>query len=1612
MLTVSNNLLALNSANQLKTNVNTKVKSMEKLSTGYRINKAADDAAGLSISEKMRTMIRGLDQGTKNVQDGASWVQTGDGALHEAQAIMHRMTELTVQSLNDTNTDEDRMALELEFESLQSELDRISGTTEFNTMPIFEEHDSPYYQCEGNIRWDPQQIHVISAGSNDLSLTYRTEEGAPQQSVTITVPPGQYTTQELVDEIASALDELPDTDEELILEFTKDGTCNVNLEKGVAIDSVSGGLSFLLNKVYGGGGFGALIGTTEFPREDSKLKIVAGKNDTMTFTIEDFSGKSTTKTIVIQPPGGYTKSQLIDILNDQLKDTTVKAVSKGTGIKLQSDDAIVTGFKGNMFQIDNKSEGVYDSVFYDNTKYGTVDKTEASFTGGFVLPTDSRDKKHQCYEINSANNTLILQPNTSKTPVILTIPEGRYNIKEMEEWLNNQFKSHDLDLTATAQSNGNFQGLFLKSGIKGLDSHINLDPTSSAYNTLFVSREYNKYGPYALITNETRVNKEGTFTGSRDLSGISSSSPLEIKKGVNDSFTITINGTSSTITLTEDKYTSLQQVLDELDKQLNGNPATAAYKGKTTIWPSNGRIMLGGVPDEKVDSIIISANGSNQGYNDIFVGYREYTLPDKVHTGSATLDTPFDGDIDPSQGNMTIVVDGKEHDVTLPTGPSVTPDDIIDAIENQIPPETIENKFPPVSAWGTSGDQNFSSSATGKNEPLKSWSGSQSGSSYKPEGIVDFITNDPAKLTIGPALKDSMQINSSNNQIKLSLNGKTQTLTLDDGVYTPDTLVTHLQNKIDETFGKELGGAIVSLEGKNLVLESRLPEPEYNDGAKTSISCSTDTSSFLKDLNSIKHPAEWTSELPLSSDINLDGTNNRFEFQLSQNGNSSLVSVNLRSGHYTPSTIVTELNRQLAGKGVTASLSDGNLVLTSVKEGNDVTISYSTKSGGNSVEALFGSMTEAKPAQALLNQKTESPIVIAAGATDTLKITVNKKDYEITLDAGRYDRQSFTNMLNKKFAENNIDLKAYTSGNKLGFQTVSSKGPSASFSVEYEDGGTAMKAIFGVTEVSGIKADFTSDGKLHLTTTKPGSTIKVPSSSGGPFQPATEKRPISPNRTNGYHSNTNSKVQGQPLAGDIEINQWNSKLTFSFRDNEITKTVSIEVPSKTYTYSELQSTVQSLVDGKIGAGKVNVTVDGSGVRFEAAEVGSKYQFSNFSGGFYDEVLGHASEMQHNDKTENIDGTQTISPAFTVGRKDVKNNITEIRTGYSDQLSLDLTYGGVEYPINITLDEGDYTGQALQKHLQDKINEQLAKQGLEENTIKVGLGDIVTGVQNANDKSAINFSLPASGDGVKMPEEGTYKIDGVKGNAAFEIFYQTEGKIIPSYIVGTKDISKGVTLGPDDVDFSLEVDGVPYPVKLTEGEYPTPDELIAEVTRGLEAAGAPLFATMEDGCLKISHKQTGEHLIDKVEGGARDTLFYTEKGDDKEKQPFYVKPNSIKGDHIAITRQRFSTAYLKINSICISKPKYAEKALERLNTALEMTSEIRSYFGATQNRLESASRNNRNIAENTQSSESRLRDADMASEMVNFANSNILQQANAAILAQANQQPQGILSLFQ
>ena len=126
---VQHNMTALNANRQLNITNGSLAKKTEKLSSGYRVNRAADDAAGLSISEKMRAQIRGLDQASSNAQDGISLIQTAEGALNEIHSVLQRMRELTVQAANDTNVTADRRAIAKEVRALTSEINRIATQT-------------------------------------------------------------------------------------------------------------------------------------------------------------------------------------------------------------------------------------------------------------------------------------------------------------------------------------------------------------------------------------------------------------------------------------------------------------------------------------------------------------------------------------------------------------------------------------------------------------------------------------------------------------------------------------------------------------------------------------------------------------------------------------------------------------------------------------------------------------------------------------------------------------------------------------------------------------------------------------------------------------------------------------------------------------------------------------------------------------------------------------------------------------------------------------------------------------------------------------------------------------------------------------------------------------------------------------------------------------------------------------------------------------------------------------------------------------------------------------------------------------------------------------------
>ena len=146
---INHNMNALNAHRNMNVNNTAAGKSMEKLSSGLRINRAGDDAAGLAISEKMRGQIRGLTQASRNASDGISMIQTAEGALNETQNILQRMRELSVQSSNDTNTAADRQSIQKEIEQLTEEIDRIGNNTEFNTQSLLKGDGSTKLEASG-----------------------------------------------------------------------------------------------------------------------------------------------------------------------------------------------------------------------------------------------------------------------------------------------------------------------------------------------------------------------------------------------------------------------------------------------------------------------------------------------------------------------------------------------------------------------------------------------------------------------------------------------------------------------------------------------------------------------------------------------------------------------------------------------------------------------------------------------------------------------------------------------------------------------------------------------------------------------------------------------------------------------------------------------------------------------------------------------------------------------------------------------------------------------------------------------------------------------------------------------------------------------------------------------------------------------------------------------------------------------------------------------------------------------------------------------------------------------------------------------------------------------
>ena len=193
-MVVQHNMQAMNASRVLNVTANQQTKSTEKLSSGYKINRAADDAAGLAISEKMRRQIRGLTQASANAQDGISCVQTAEGALNEVHDMLQRMNELAVKAANGTNQSEDRNYINLEVQQLKSEIDRVSTTTTFNERMLL----------NGDFKSVALQVGAEGLSSNRITITIQSIS-TNGLSLTSTSVSTQGNAQDAIKQIKTAL---------------------------------------------------------------------------------------------------------------------------------------------------------------------------------------------------------------------------------------------------------------------------------------------------------------------------------------------------------------------------------------------------------------------------------------------------------------------------------------------------------------------------------------------------------------------------------------------------------------------------------------------------------------------------------------------------------------------------------------------------------------------------------------------------------------------------------------------------------------------------------------------------------------------------------------------------------------------------------------------------------------------------------------------------------------------------------------------------------------------------------------------------------------------------------------------------------------------------------------------------------------------------------------------------------------------------------------------------------------------------------------------------------------------------------------------------------------
>ncbi len=1687
-------------------------KASERLSSGYRINRAADDAAGLAVSEKLRSIRRSLRQGLRNIDDGINYVRTVEGASQEIHNMLVRLKELAVESCNGTYDDLDRDAMDLEYQQILDEIDQITSTADFNGVPLFEKHLSAFEMNEGDVKHDsPVRINA----KNDTLVLGYTIDGE-QKEYTVNIPRGTYSVEELADLIDTDLFE---NAPELIIGVNTENQLTMQAEGG-SIDYISGSGSSLFYNTVIGSSDGYLLGVTYFPSEDSELGIIAGENDTVSFRVGNTDDTLYSFTI---DPGSYTRSELVDAINSKIADAgipgDIKAIEcendNGQMVIGLSSDTTITGLAGNFIEIDGITSPIYDIC-----KYGNIDNSQAVLSGTKRIPDileiERGRNEYFVLDLNYYGDDGSAQ--SAKLRIDLLADDE--NVKtfnspmDLVNTIQKQLDNADLPFTVTLNAKG---GLEITSDQYGDKCSVKLD-TSDVPSPYMV---YDLFDAATLVkvtpTQGTSTYTRAIFTAYKPLTA-----PIYIPDTENTlSFDITLSDDNQAaasektvvrldIVIPSGSYASTTALVQAMNDQIDNNYPDLADKLQFSIDTSNAiKLYAEGNNGSDVEKIVIDSTCS--AYKRLIAGARYYDNSTTVAGKETAYVTSSSNVPGTSRANVTSSSGSTQQGVTYVKEQSQTSQKsgnyivysgaTVDVVNGTTSRESIEGQAGTVVTDTTPASitldevlTQFSVLGTSQKDLSFSFTlDDQNGSTDYSVIIPKGSTAAEAASLIRDAIKDKASLTVKGNDVVIT--------SLEEGEEMKFYNVSGtLLNKASKNSLASQSGAVIdqannmvyipsTLTVKNAASQIPYTADDVNDRLIiTAGQHSYDLRLSHTTYNSLSEIADEINAQIAAADggtaattvtVGSDGKSLIFTGPYSESGTVEIDDVSTcnigltkktvdpSDPNYNPATGNIENPATITAEGI-----DTHFPKTVTSANNTITMNYSAPDPSdaentvteqltitipegtyNSASEFTDAINSAIAADPALNGKIKasySPSGSNKGLTFT---TENGGDgYKLsnlggTAEVDKYISRANTSGGELDAAGNVVKFPAYVLNDQYNtlFTGDGVEITDANDHVALTINGTLYEfdIAHGVYQGTSGRADLTkqlSDGlaAADVTVTDSGNSLKITTNESGLSQTITlgsgntapyfKRAATVSSPTSTTRKESPCYILGKNAISSIEIEDYFNTMSFDFVQDGRTYQVDVTVPTGTYTAETLAQAIQDSINQTLPANSLEVYTTTSGnIGIRSATITPLRTIKNFEGGLFDKVFQNANYTSITRHSETA-GTSTGSYlTYIVGRNDLSPETDdELSSGHNviiypalnDNLIFDLQYDGETYKVDFTIPAGEYTpkklaeairdaGRAALDSMTDKNGNPFPKDAFNATIglTPIGLPDPNTAIKSS-DKLVLSF---------KAPDDGTIDdtvciIDGVRGSAAYRIFYEATQSPTPSKVIGKADLTNGImiTAGENDT-LSFELDGTEYSVTIPEDTY-TCDELYQYLNEQYAAADSMVRCTNMNGHLMFYTIENGDYEIGKFTGNAADALFYGGESRETDSE-LGIHTGRRTDTYIWYLKTRVDDHLLRINTTGVTTAERSAKALSRIDDAVNSLSYWRALSGANENRSRHTYLRNQEYIANIEEADSTLRDADIPTEAAELAKQQLLMQAQNAMMEQSKQQHSSILDVL-